>query len=139
MFSYFRTLREFILTILCLSLFFTTLSLLAYVYGQKTLDGWVYIAYNVLRFLVIYYAGRAIIKTNEGGLFLAALTGPVLLFIDDVILGVMAMAVGQMFAPNTYHMVFEEFSGTILIYLISFPAALLGSFLGGYLYRKKHD
>jgi hypothetical protein len=94
--------------------------------------------YNLLRFANIFFAGWLITKNNAGGLWRAALAGPLLFFIDHVVLKGGYFIVAQILHPLSGDSNgFLAFGGVIVSYIMFIPLILFVGFLGGWFSRRK--
>ncbi len=94
--------------------------------------------YNLFRFANVFYAGWLVSKKNVGGLWRAALTGPLLFLIDHLLLKGGYFIVAQILKPSSVDSQgYLAFSGVIVSFIMFIPLLLFVGFLGGWVSRRK--
>ncbi|MBI5103193.1 MAG: hypothetical protein HZB33_15365 [Nitrospirae bacterium] len=93
--------------------------------------------YNLIRITNVIYPGWLVIQPNSGGLWLAALTGPILSLIDQVLLegGYFILSQG-LTAYSGDNEGLLAFIGALVSYIAFIPLLLVGGLLGGWLARR---
>ena len=93
--------------------------------------------YNLFRFANIFYAGWLITKNTSGGLWQAALSGPLLLLIDHVLLKGGYFIIAQILIPSSSDSNgILAFTGVIVSYIMFVPLVMFVGFFGGLVSRR---
>jgi len=96
------------------------------------------VVYNLFRFANVFYAGWLVSKKNAGGLWLAALTGPLLFLIDHLLLKGGYFIIAQIQKPSAVdNQGYLAFTGVIVSFVMFVPLLLFVGFLGGWISRRK--
>jgi hypothetical protein len=93
------------------------------------------ILFNVGRLIIIVYAGWLVIENNVGGLWKAALTGPVVYCVDHIIMKGGMFLVMYLFNPKGQGLL--AFAGVLVSYIMFLPLVLIIGLLGGLYARSK--
>lgn len=101
------------------------------------------VLFNVVRIVVALWAGYAIVKAKRGTVLIASFAGPIVLFIDHVLIGGTLGALTYNFSqvpsnvlegtpfPNHPHLAY--FLGIVVSFLMFFPIAMAIAAGGGIL------
>ncbi len=93
------------------------------------------LAYNMLRVCIVAYAGWLVIRKNVGGIWLAALAGTSMYFIDHILLKGGMFLLNYLFKPEGLGL--AAFSGVIVSFILFVPLSMGIGALGGLIERSR--